>query len=155
YILCCDSEYEDIFRIFIEKIKKPYSESEFQFLERKELYWEISDEEDFYFRDFYYVNQQVLIINRQIWDKALSIVDTDEIFDIPLVISKCGEQHYYTIVVPSRINCFDYKGKIIARNVGRYHIFKSTVSEDFSVYVSERLMRKFKEFTTLEFKGVE
>jgi len=102
-----------------------------------------------------FINQKVLIISRQIWNEALSIVDTDGVFQIPVVIKQCGEQHYYTIVVPTRINCFDYQGRIISKNIGRYHIFKSKFMEDSSVYFSERLMKKLKIFTEFYFRGVE
>ncbi|MDE6835264.1 MAG: hypothetical protein K2J39_13615, partial [Ruminococcus sp.] len=155
YKLCCDSEYESAFRPFIKKIKNSCSESEFNFLEKKPLNWKISGEEDFCFKDLYYVNNQVLIINKQIWYKALSIVETDEIFQIPLEITKNGEKHYYNIIFLARIDCIDYRGKIISGNTGRYNIFKSKISEDYSVYVSEKLMTELKEFTTLKFKGVD
>lgn len=155
YKLCCDSKYEEAFDVFIRKIREPCSKSEFQFLKKSPLNWIIQEECEFAFEDLFYVHQKVLIVSKIIWDKALGIVDTDGIFQIPLVINQCGEQHNYVIVVPSRINCLDNKGRIISKNVGRYHIFKSKVEDDDSVYISERLMVELKDYTTLNFKGVE
>jgi hypothetical protein len=154
YKLCCSSEYDEAFLLLIRKISKPCSESEFQFLNKNKLNWIIAEDADFAFEDIFYVNQKVLIISKTIWDKALSVVDSDEIFQIPLIINQCGEQHYYTIVVPSRINCLDNKGRIIPKNVGRYHIFKSKDKNDSSIYISERLMIELKDYTTIKFKGV-
>ena len=104
YKLCCASKYDEAFSVLIKKIKEPCSKSEFQFLEKKKLNWIIQEDCEFAFEDLFYIQQKVLVVSKNIWDKALSIVDTDEIFQISLVINQCGEQHNYVIVVPSRIN---------------------------------------------------
>lgn len=155
YKLYCASKYEEAFDVHIKKIRGPCSKSEFQFLKKSPLNWIIQEECEFVFEDLFYVHQNVLIVSKIIWDKALSIVCTDGIFQIPLVINQCGEQHNYVIVVPSRINCLDKKGRIISKNVGRYEIFKSKVADDNFIYISERLMIELKDFSTLIFKGVD
>ena len=154
YRLCYDGKYEKALRPFVREIENFCCESEFQFLSHNELYWKIPCEENFSFCEFYFVNKKVPVFNRQVWDRAMRISDTDGIFQIPVTISKCGEQHYYTIAVPSRIDCFDEKGRILSDSIGRYHIFKSSNRNDKSVYLSETLMNELKIFTGLKFEGV-
>ena len=95
------------------------------------------------------------MLHRPIWTDAGSIVETEGIFQIPVVIEVCGEQQPYVIVVPSRIHCLDAKGKLSPKNVGRYHIFKSTVVDDYTIYVSEQLKMRLCTSAALKFKGVE
>ena len=154
YRLCCDGKYEKNLRPFVRNIENFCCESEFQFLSHHELYWKIPCEEKFSFGEFYFIDEKVLVFNLQVWDRAMRILDMDGIFQIPVTIKKCGEQHYYIIVVPSRINCFDEKGRILVNHVGRYHIFKSSNRNDKSVYLSETLMNELKIFTELKFEGV-
>ena len=142
YELYDDSEEEKVLRPYVKKIKAFCLKSEFQFLESKALYWEIAPNNRFSFRAFYYIDQKVPIFHRQVWEDALSI-------------DMCGEQQHYRIVVPSRIRCFDSKGKLSPKNVGRYHIFKSTAVNDSAIYVSEQLQQRFRVFSTFQFKGVD
>ncbi len=155
YELYDDSEEEKVLRPYVKKIKAFCLKSEFQFLESKALYWKIAPNNRFSFRAFYYIDQKVPIFHRQVWEDALSIMETDGIFQIPVVIDMCGEQQHYRIVVPSRIRCFDSKGKLSPKNVGRYHIFKSTAVNDSAIYVSEQLQQRFRVFSTFQFKGVD
>lgn len=143
YSIC---EYDKVFKPFIENIKEYCSKSEFQFLENKKLYWEIPNSEDFEFEKFYYIEEKVLVFNKQIWDNALSIIDLDEVFQIPVVIEYRGEKHYYTIVVPSRIDCLDQQGRILKHNVGRYHIFKTDSLDDNTIYISSELSKELETF---------
>ena len=154
YKLYGDDGYEKNLRPFVKNIENFCCESEFQFLSHEKLHWIIPCEEKFSFREFYFIDKKVLVFNRQLWDKVMRIVDADEIFQIPVVIEKCGEQHYYTIVIPSRISCFDEKGRISEHDVGRYHIFKSSDKNDNAIYLSETLMNELKIFRELKFKGV-
>lgn len=155
YELYDDNEYQNVLRSFVKWIKEFCCKSEFQFLEKSKLYWEIPNTENFEFRDFYLIDGKVPVFSYQVWEKAMSILDTDGIFQIPVVIKMCGEQHYYIIAVPSRIRCCDSNGRILPKNVGRYHYFKSASADDMSIYVTQKLMTELKAFPTIKFKGVE
>lgn len=154
YRLYSDTEYERTLRAFVKDIETICMNSEFQFLSREILRWEIPCELDFSFIEYYYVNSKVPVFNCQVWEQASNILDEDEIYRIPVIIKYCGEQHYYTIALPSRINCVDLRGNILPGNVGRYHIFKSNVNNDSSIYVSELMMRKLNVFPNIKFEGV-
>lgn len=155
YELYEEQEYDNILRPYVKEIEEACLKSEFQFLEKKELYWEIPSKENFVFKEFYYVNKRVPVFNFQAWEKATSILDTDGFFQIPIVINYHGERHYYNIVVPPRIRCLDSKGQLMAKNVGRYQIFKSQLLNDDTIYISQQLYEKLKIFPAIKIKGVE
>lgn len=155
YKLYDNSGAEKVLRPYVKGIKEFCAKSEFQFLESKELHWKLTSSKGFTFSAFYYIDQKVLVFHRQIWEDAGSIMETDGIFQIPVVIEVCGEQQHYVIVVPSRIHCLDAKGKLSPKNVGRYHIFKSTIVDDYNIYVSEQLKMRLCISAALKFKGVE
>ena len=154
YKLYSDTEHEKILRPFVKNIENFCSGYELQFLNKEVLCWNIPCESDFAFNEFYYVNNKVPVFNCQVWEQAANILDEDEIFRIPVIIKYCGEQHYYTVALPSRINCLDSKGRILPGNVGRYHIFKSNLKEDNAIYVSEQMMKKLNIFPNLKLERV-
>lgn len=155
YKLKCDSEYDPFFLSYVRNIKEHCDRSEFQYLDNKLLCWDIGNKKKFIFPDICFIDHKVPVISKIIWDKAMSVIDSDEIFQIPLVIKNCGEQHYYFIIVPSRIDCLDDEGKIVVKNVGRFHLFKTCCADDSTIYVSARLADMLKEFTALNFEGVD
>ncbi len=140
---------ERVLRPFIKPIDRFSANGEFQYFSHDALIWKIEAESPFSFKDFYYINCHVPVFSRQIWDAALSIVDMDGLFQIPLTIEHCGERHDYWIVIPSRIHCLDCKGRIMSNNVGRYHLFRSERLDDNTLYVSEDLKMIWKTFSTL------
>ncbi len=137
---------------YIKEYGECADKSEFQYLNHDALFWKIGSNKPFSFKDFYYVNYQVPIFSQPIWEEALSIIDTDGIFQIPLIIKYQGEQHQYTIAIPSRIRCLDQNGRILPNLVGRYDIFRFDNLEDHSIYVSERLKNKWSHFTSIKYK---
>lgn len=152
YRLECQHKNDIYLFPFFKDIENICVLSEFQYLTKGTLFIEIPNENKFDFQDCYFINNKVLIFENSIWQQALSLFDTDGIFTIPIVIKHCGEKHNYYIVVPPRIKCLDLQGKIMIKNVGRYHIFKSEDKNDLSIYFSENMMKILSIFPALIFK---
>lgn len=144
--------YENALRCFTTAIDFFAANGECQYLRHDTLLWKIEKSNSFAFRDFYYVNRHVPVFSQLVWDTALSIVDSDGLFQIPLTIELFGERHHYTIVIPSRIRCLDCRGNIMPNHVGRYHLFRSDRPDDNKLYVSEELWKVWKDFPTLNFR---
>lgn len=140
---------------YIREFGRYADKGEFQYLSHDALFWEISSDKPFAFRDFYYINYQVPAFSQPVWEEALSIIDTDGVFQIPLIIEYQGEQHHYTIAIPSRLRCLDENGSILSNLAGRYDIFRSDVPEDHNIYVSERLKSKWSHFTIIKQKELK
>lgn len=155
YILQNSHKYDKILQPYIHSIIESCNRSEFQFLSKEELRWNISNNMDFLFEEFYYVNEKVPVFGRQVWETITSSLDTDGIFSIPVVINFCGEHHFYNIAIPPRINCLDKYGKIILKNVGRYQMFKSKQMNDSNIYVTEKLVEQLRKFAALKWRGME
>ena len=148
-------EFDELLKPFVRDIEEPCFNSEFQFLTRGTLYWDIPGSENFRFQEAYFIKGKVPLFEHRIWEKASGLSGTDGVFAIPVVIKYRGEQHHYYIAVPSRLRCLDSHGRIVKRDVGRYLIFKSDRADDPSLYVTERLMSELKDSAILKFKGVE
>ncbi len=152
YLIDISGSSEAALSEFLTDIGESAAKGEFQYLEHNALLWIMRIDKPFSFKDFYYANHQVPIFSQPIWEDALSIIDTDGVFQIPLIIEYQGEQHRYTIAIPSRIRCLDQDGRILSNHVGRYDIFRSENLEDHSIYVSERLKNKWSHFTSIKYK---
>jgi len=152
YLIEISGSSEAALSEFLTEIGEPAAKGEFQYLDHNDLLWRLRNDKPFSFKDFYYANNQVPIFSQPIWEDALSIIDTDGVFQIPLKIEYQGEQHRYTIAIPSRIRCLDQNGHILSNLVGRYDIFRSENLEDHSIYVSERLKNKWSHFTSIKYK---
>ncbi len=154
YELQCSHDFDPILSKFVKQIEKHCFCSEFQFLNKETLFWNIPNKEFFRFQEFYYINNSVPVFERQLWEKISGLLDTDGVFVIPAVIIYCGEQHYFNIAVPPRIRCLDFQGRISVRNVGRYQIFKSQKPDDATIFIAERLYQYLKDYPKLKIKGV-
>ena len=112
YLIDISGSSEAALSEFLTDIGEPAAKGEFQYLEHNALLWIMRIDKPFSFKDFYYANHQVPIFSQPIWEDALSIIDTDGVFQIPLIIEYQGEQHRYTIAIPSRIRCLDQDDRI-------------------------------------------
>lgn len=150
-----DNVLENCFKSVSEVCEK----SEFQYIDKNIMKIEISENEKFEFKDFYYVKNQVPLFSQYLMDKIKIFDDVDNLFLKEVSLCYDGEKERYFIAVPSRIRCFDYensvfeksgnlyrvkKAVISSENVGRYIIFKAYGVEDDNIYVSKRLANVLK-----------
>lgn len=139
YKLQCSHAADALLSRFTEKIEKYCFSSEFQFLSRETLVWNIPAEKPFTFQEFYYINNAVPVFDRQLWEKISAFSGTDGVFVIPLEIIHCGERHYFYVAVPPRIKCLDSQGRILRRNAGRYRMFRTEDSGSSDIFITEHI----------------
>lgn len=140
---------------FIRNIESACANGEFQYLSHEAMLWEIENEEIFDHREFYYIEHHVPIFSRSLWESALSIIDTDGVFQIPLTIEYCGECRHFMIAIPARIRCFGRNRRISPLYAGRYDYFRSDDIDDDNLYVSERLKLLWTNCSSLKYIGAD
>lgn len=149
YSIFSDSEYDYLlynnFKDIIEFCRK----SEFQFLDKKEMFVDIPETEYFEFKDFYYINKAVPLFSEYVFNKINELNLSESVFRKIVNINYQGVSEKYFILLPRRIRCVNYDNIessrtnnstiIIPELIGRFDIFKIADLSDDNIYITERL----------------
>ncbi len=162
YKIQAEHIYDGLLYDYVRSFSEYCRKSEFQYLTHSEQYWKIPSDREFGFNDFYYINNEVPLLSRWVWDRLTVCRNTDGIFIIPVKIFYQGEERQYYIAVPSRIYCLDRRKTVLrpsgavyhAENIvfstketGRYNLFKIAGTDDDNIYSTQIIADKLSEIS--------
>ena len=151
----------------INRLRRGCRFSEFQYLDRKPLDVEISDDSGDEFPDF--ILQGIIPLVSTGIKRVLENFGVDSVFFKPLRLtrSELGIAEDYFLALPPRIDCLDERSVIVNKHakkifvdddkIGRYDIFKLSGVDNQEIIVTEKLKDALaaKSFENLFFSELE
>lgn len=142
----------------LEYLSRPCSMSEFQYLDKTVVYWELDKDSGTVCQDFIYENGIPLISERL--KEFFDGFGIDNLFYKKVILQKkdTGMEEPYYLALPPRINCLDFEKSEIDEvlnaadeiviqgdKVGRYDIFKLAGVTNTEIIVTGKLASALKE----------